>query len=193
MTLLTACTSTTKIKNSWSNSEYKSMHYSDVLIIGIHNDFSKRNDYENKLAEKLRAQGINAVAASSIKLLAQERDREQIITYIKDNNFDSVLVTKYQALSLEEIYHSGYKEYQVIGYRGYFRPYYRAAVIEIDHPTYTENRTKVYLEANLFEVSEGSIVWRAVTESVNPQQNLIIDDVINKLSSRIKQDQVFSK
>ena len=43
-------------------------------------------DNEKKLAEKLRAQGVKAVAASSIESLVKKRDREEIISYIKNNN-----------------------------------------------------------------------------------------------------------
>ncbi len=184
--------STTAVKNSWKNPAFNEKNFQKVLVIGVHKEVGVRTEYESKLTNKLKSAGIDAVSASSIKALYGDRNKEQVIDVVKRDGYDSVLVTKYQALKQEEIYKPGYTEYQMIGYRGLFDPFYYNSMIEVHHPGYTIDRETLYLEVSLFETQEGQIVWRGVTASINPSRNNVVDDVITAVTNTIKSTGLFN-
>lgn len=190
--ILIAGCSTTAVKNSWKNPAFNQKNFQKVLVIGVHKEVGVRTEYESKLTNKLKSVGINAISASSIKGLYGERTKEQVIDIVKRDGYDSVLVTKYQALKQEEIYKPGYTEYQVIGYRGLFDPFYYNSLIEVHHPGYTVDRETLFLEVSLFETGEGQIVWRGQTASINPSRNNVVDDVITAVTDKIKSAAIFN-
>lgn len=189
--ILSGCSSTA-IKNSWKNPAFNQKNFQKVLVIGVHKEVGVRTEYESKLTNKLKSAGIDAVSASSIKGLYGDRSKEQVIEVVKKDGYDSVLVTKYQALKQEEIYKPGYTEYQTIGYRGLFDPFYFNSMIEVHHPGYTVDRETLYLEVSLFETNEGQIVWRGVTASINPSRNNVVDDVVSAVTEKIKSAGIFN-
>ncbi len=182
--VLSSC-STTSVKNSWKNPNLTKSSFKNVLVIGVHKDVGIRTEYEVKLSSKLKKAGVNAIAASEIKDLRGNRSKEQVIEIVKKEGYESVLVTKYQALKQEEIYRQGYTEYQLIGYRGFFDPFYSNGMIEIHHPGYTIDRETLYLEVSLFETNEGQIAWRGLTASLNPAANNVIDDVTSAITQKV--------
>jgi hypothetical protein len=92
--LLMAACSGTKTTGSWSDQSYKGQ-IKNVYIIGIAKKDMNRMIFENTFESRLTSEGIKAIA-SYTDLLAtnQEVDREDIIQRMRNNNCDSVLLTR---------------------------------------------------------------------------------------------------
>lgn len=189
--MFTAACSSTSVISSWKNDQTSQQPLDKILVVGIHKEAGMRAEYETRFANKLKSIGINAVAAASIPELARERTKNQVMSLAQNNDFDGILVTKYNALKHEQIYQPGFTDYQIIGYRGYFDPFYSTGIMEIEHPGYTIDREVLYLEVSLFETDQWQIMWRAMTATNDPYKSDVITDVVNSLSQEIKRADLF--
>jgi len=91
--LVTAC-SGTKTTDSWSDQSYKGQ-IKNVYIIGIAKNELNRMAFEDTFESRLTSEGVKAISSYKDNLPTnQEVDREDIIQRMRNNNCDSVLLTR---------------------------------------------------------------------------------------------------
>jgi len=180
--LLSGC-SAAKMTSSWTQEGYTEKS-SKILVIGVTQKQSGRQMFEAAIASKLAARGVSSVA--SYKYFPNEDlTREGIIAFAKENNIDSVMVTKVidrQTMN-QRVSHvtGGPSRYYPYSrrYNGWYGDYHysRAQVVSYDTQYSWAN-----LETNLYLLDGEDMVWSALTE-VEDSNNLSkeINDLGDKL------------
>jgi len=91
--LMTAC-SGTKTSDSWSSQSYKGQ-IKNVYIVGIAKNELNRMIFEDTFESRLTSEGVKAISSYKDNLPTnQEIDREDIIQRMRNNNCDSILLTR---------------------------------------------------------------------------------------------------
>jgi hypothetical protein len=187
MTFLAACSST-QIKESWTNPEFAGGDLGKVMVISVAQDELRRAQFETELAQALERQGVVAIPRADIAALRGKPGRKRVERVVVDRQFDHVLVSRLASIVEDEIEHVGYTEYELYGVRGRFGRYWITDVDVIEHPTYTEERTRLFVETSLFETGEGRVVWRMRTETTNPQYQDLSDELTVAITRRLRSD-----
>jgi len=125
------------------------------------NSRCKKNIYENEFRQQLLKKNIDAISAWELLPENEKLNKETIEKYFKDQNIDAVLVTRAIGTSTEEtVYGSGVSHIAVGSYGFYFSTaqiYYTQS--------YTAEEKIVHMKTDLYETSEGKLIWRATSRS----------------------------
>ena len=90
--LVAACSSTT-MRGSWSDPAFTNK-ISNLYIIGISKDETRRRIFEDTFSRQLASQGVKSFPSYRDLPNNQEQDREIIIQRMKEEGCDSVLITQ---------------------------------------------------------------------------------------------------
>jgi hypothetical protein len=182
-----ATTSPIKVTGSWVNKEKAAgKTYSSVFIIVLTQNLETRTILENDLANAATANGIKAVkslavfgpvvATNDTAVMAalmrkvKEKECETILTV---SLVDAKSETRYipeQSYTYDPMMHYG-------GYYGTFVNYYSYSYSHVYSSGYYDTKSTYYLETNLYEVSDGGILFSIQTKAMNPPE-------INKASTQ---------
>mgnify|MGYP006287748341 CR=1 FL=1 len=171
--LLVGCDST-RIVSTYESPEMEDT-YSGIYVVGIAGDAMPEERMEDNLVRELEEEGYVAAAdATSFEPemnLSQEK-REEIEEKLEGQGFDGILT--FSLVSIEEeadyvagaypmgYYPSGYAYYD--SYWGYYGHYAPLAYT----PGYYTSNTIYHMEANLYDLETGELVWAARSETVEP-------------------------
>ena len=192
VTLLIACATTTKFSAIWGDEAYKK-GIKKILILGLSDKAVIRGSFENHLVKRLEAQGVKAVASSSILAPNVKLDKETFQLHFKDQGFDAVLVTRllkvdttttnYNSSSYSGMYASPYAYRSGMpGSYGGFYGYYGGAYDYAYSSSYSVQSLTVRVETNIYETQNAKLIWSGVSKTFNPAGS---EDAINSLSKQL--------
>jgi len=90
--LAVACSSPLLISN-WKDPAYKAKP-SKIMVVSMDRNPLTRMYFEEKFAEKIKANGANAIASYTVLTSKEQNDPEAIMTQIRALGADTVLVTR---------------------------------------------------------------------------------------------------
>ena len=164
--LLPAC-QTTEILNIWSDDSQKHT-FNKVLIMAVLKEPVYRNLLEQKVVEALKAESINAEAASNLYPDNDVLDEAMTNTAIKQAGADSVMVIRLVDTRKETVYTpgtvyvpGGYGGRYGLGYYGYYGGGYSA----ISTPGYSTEYNIATIETTVFDAASNKRVWSTITET----------------------------
>ena len=185
MFLLVSCASQS-VKSSWTNKDLGAVGIEDVLVVGISGDLTLRRIFETSFVENLQKRGINAIPSYSIEPKPIEPKKEALLKVVEKANAKIVLMTR--------LIHSKEKTVvqQSVGqYSEDYNESIGTAFMAANEPVSAVVKTTKSLETGIYEVKSEKLVWKAVTESVNPE---ITRKYMNKLTgllmSRLESDKL---
>lgn len=164
----------TYVTSSWKADVAKLHKYDKILVLGIISDSSRaiRQVMEKELVDELRSKGITAVSAfeeygpKAFKRMSEEQMNEQI----KKKGFDGVITISLLDRSRERYYVPGEVYYTPFGYGyGYFWGYYSTMYDRLYQPGYYETVTNYLWESNLFDLSDGKLIYSVQSNSFDPE------------------------
>ena len=171
---ITSCSNKgTKVVTSWSNENYQSKAYNKILVLGISEKISSRAEVESAIVKRLFEKDINAVASLSLfppQLQHAPVSEERMVSAVKSNNIDAVLIISLLAKKEEEqvVPSTSYTTGPMYPYAPYYG-YYSTAHRTVHTPERTVKTEKYYLESNFFSVKSKELVWTAQSESIDPK------------------------
>lgn len=184
---------TTKITSSWKakNHENKMYHNTMVWAILPESDSILRAQIETHLVNDLVAKGYHAISSIQVynEKAYQKLTSEQIVDKYKSTGVDAVMTIVLLNKEKEEKYYpGGYFTQQANNY-GTLDNYYNRVYERVLTPGYYVSTTSYYWQGNLFEVSNGALVYSVQTKSLDPYTTdllahengmLIIKDMLKK-------------
>jgi hypothetical protein len=174
---LAGCSSTT-IGGSWKDPEYQGGMLDKVLVIGIAKQETMKRLYEDAFVASLQQQGISATAGYSVLTKNESNDKDLIVKRVKDLGFKNVLISRVAAKKTVEIFHpstttiigdSGlrYLYYRDYPYYNRYNDYYGRSYATIQStPAYATTTDLVILETNIYETTNGEIIYSVQTQSL---------------------------
>lgn len=178
--LLSSCAST-KLTNSWYDTEYSGKNLlQDVLIIGISKDETVRRLFEDRFVAILDQAGIDAIQSYSLKASDIQPTRAAVEEAVKEADAKFVLITRHLSTDTTEHYRPPERVtvYADPYYSRVYR-YYPMAYREVYYtPGYSYEVTTVSMESNLYDASTEKLVWSAQSQSVDPKMTQKYIDVL---------------
>jgi len=148
-----------------------------ILVVGVHEDFSVRGQFENTVARALRAAGTSGEASLYSLSSAKELTAEGLVAAATKARADAVLVTRVVDVKTEN-------PGATTTFTEYFQAYSKYADPMPITTAYTVRvRTDLYLVANQTKV------WSADSTAIE-KQNLfgVIDGIAKALTTQLRKD-----
>jgi hypothetical protein len=186
--LLGACSSTnTEVVNSWKDPTVPVRQYQKVLAVFISNDATTRRSAEDEMARRIP----RAVASYTVLPESELKDAARAKAWVQQNGFDGAVLMRPVAVDKETHYVPGTSAYAVpVGYRsawGYWGTGWGAAY---DPGHYTQDKV-LYVETNVYSLSDDRLVWSSRTKSYNPESvPKLIDEIVSQSVAEMKKQNV---
>lgn len=160
MFLLNGCASTDHVRD-WSSSDAYKQNFEKILIMGLVNNVSLRNDIEHKMVDAAHKKGLKATNSMSMfppELGKPFDDTERIKVRLQERGFDAILTVAIIDIKAKR-YVGPEKRYVPLVYYNRFTNYYYRTEALVYKPGYVSLQTRYFLETNLYEVKAGKLVW----------------------------------
>lgn len=176
----------TRLVDVWQEDSTSARPLAKVLVVAVADDERSRRIFEDSFAREFRAQGVEAVAGYSILAVDAALEKEAISRAIEGKGFDGVVISHHAGSEEETVYYPGRTRTEAWGGGGYrgrgYDGYYRRTWETISDPGYVAEYTTVFIETNVYEVTEQKLIWSGRSESYDPASTL---EIIDALSSEV--------
>lgn len=199
--LLLASCSTARMTDTWTNKEYTNYQPKKVLIVGLTENLTARQIFEEQLKNELTDRGIVAVESSTVfkpsftDLKQTKAAIEQEVNRLSKQGFDAILISAVKGVDEKETY-SGDRYRTQYYWRRFGRYYYLAQDVYYLEGYYT--KYKIYhIEASLYNLKENndkSLVWVASYDIVDPKQiNSTVTNYVTAIIKSLEQKQLINE
>ena len=182
-----ATTPPIKVTGSWVNKEKSSgKTYNSVFIIVLTQNLETRTILENDLAIAATANGIKAVKSLAVFGPVVATDDTAVLAAlmrkVKEKECETILTVSLVDAKSETRYipekSFTYDPMMYYGnYYGTFVNYYSYSYNHVYSPGYYDTKSTYYLETNLYDATDGAILFSIQTKAMNPPE-------INKASTQ---------
>ncbi len=176
--LLAAC-STTHLTSAWRDSSYQGPPLKKIVVVGVSNEIAARRVFEDEFSKALIAAGVDAIPG--YRLLPEKPDRpvEELRAAVMQNQADGILVARTLRTERRTEYSPG--SIMVMPAFGYtsFWGFYGAGAFYNEPTIHTYD--VVTIETNLWPVTDGHVLWSALSESTDPSNVVKLTGELSKL------------
>ena len=185
--VLAGCTSSgTKLMEVWKDPNTAVFDCNKTLVTFASKNATMRAVVEDQLVERIR----NSVAARSAIDNRLTKDVEKFKAEVRAQNFDCAVVVRFLAMEQTTEYTPA-RVYSVPSGYGGFYGYYGAAWTNIYEPGYETEKVTVFLETNIYDVKQDSLIWAAKSRTVNPDQaESVVDDLVDEAVKSMRKDKL---
>jgi len=177
-----ACTASTKTVSTEHASSAGVSRFSNILVIGVADDYERRTRFERKLASELKASGTAATALYVAAGGNKPIEREAIEDLVRSNGYDAVLISKPLNRDTNAEMKTGSPGAKAIRRDDGALHLFRYNYEELNVPVTWSVDFSVTLSTELFAAKDSRKVW-AVETSVSKKKSL--EELINEASETI--------
>ncbi len=205
--LVVACGSTTQLTNVWTDPRFETNSLRKLMVIGIAQSPTMRRLFEDRFAAALKAQGIEA--EPSYRLVGDGNlDSARVRAEMHATGCDGVFVTRIVDQTTVRTYypptpsyvgapyrHGWYGSYPSYGHYSWYG-YYSLGYSYLGTPGYTVENQVVNFETNLYRVSDGQLVWSALSQEWLAQSDTPgteVDPFVRQLVSALLSSRIVAK
>ncbi|NNK96044.1 MAG: hypothetical protein HKP41_16965 [Desulfobacterales bacterium] len=191
MLLLLSSCGTSRLTATWHDVSYgRQKILQDVLIIAVTKDETIKRLFEDTFSAKLGAEGVQAVPSYTLSQPDIKPEQEAIDAAVKEAGARSVIITRHLGTNTKEHYRPPQRVSVFADpYYGGIHGYYPMAYREVYTPGYTVKVTTVSLEANLYDVETGKLVWAVRSESTDPTMTKkYIEELVHLFTGDLKKN-----
>ena len=181
MSFFISCSSSTQLTNVWIDDTYQTEGIKKVLVLGVATENWKKKVYENEFRQQLIKRNVDAVSAWELLPENEKLNKETFEKYFKDQNIDAVLVARAIGTNTEATVIGGGASHIAVGFYGF---YFSTAQLYYTQG-YTAEEKIVLMKSELFETSEGKLIWSANSSSYEPKNT---GDVIKTVSKEVVEE-----
>lgn len=181
--MFVASCASTKVKSVWRASDVPEVKYRKIMIVGVDNRETVRQEFEDAFTAQLVREGIPAVASySQFTLDELEQEQDAIAAKVREMGFDAVLITRLIDRQAVERYYqpprnapSDFRYGSGVNFgAGMYDPsdayrswtgYYSLGYRESARGVMEVVGEQVRLETNLYDVAMGELRWTALSET----------------------------
>ena len=174
LAILPSCTSTTLVQ-VWRDPNYRAQPVNRVFVIGVMPNPMYRVQFENGLAQELRAKGFDAATSSGAFPPGPggqaQLDKELVQKYVTDNKVDLVIVQRLTKKTVEEYVPPSVAYVPPAPYYGGWYGYYGYGYGAVYSPGYMSEQTNVLAETNVYSTKTNpeALIWSGNSNTFNVQ------------------------
>ncbi len=173
--------SSSQLVNVWKNPEQPRTAFTKMMVITMKRDAAIRRLWEDSFVNALRAYGVSATPSYQLFPDALP-DTQEVVSTVRENNFDGIIITSNLPSRTEDQYMPGYiTEVPVYRYDRWYNTYsvyyqdiYEPGYIAID--TVIRHRIDVWSAGG-----KGELVWTATSEVIDPTSDQAVDHEITEM------------
>jgi len=173
-----SCSPSSQLTNLYVDDAYKGMQFKKVLVVGMAKEEWKRKVYENEFRKDLMQHNVQVLTAWQELPKGETISKETFYKYFSDKNIDAVFVIMAAGSKTEETMTSAGSSNVYVGFYGF----YVSSASYFYSPVTTSEETVVYMKTNIYETSEGTLIWSIKSQSFEPQNT---GDVIKTVSYNV--------
>ena len=173
-----SCSPSTQFTNLYVDDAYKGKELKKVLVVGMAKEEWKRKVYENEFRQELMKHNVEVLIAWQEMPKGETISKETFDKYFKDQNIDAVFVVIAAGSKTEETMTRGGSANVYVGFYGF----YVSSASYYYSPVTTSEEQVVYMKTNIYETSDGILIWSAKSQSFEPQNT---GDVIKTVSYNV--------
>ena len=178
--LLVSCGTYTDLIGTWTKPSYVNKGYGKVLVFAIGTkSLVNQSVAERAVATRMASLGTTAVPASDIFPQGKyDADRDgkldnpavadEIAKVLSDQGFEAVLLFGVKDIKEAQRYVQGSVSYQPVSYYNGWYNYWSTTYQAVETPGYYTTDIDAYVDANMFDIATGDLVWSAQTDILNP-------------------------
>ena len=173
--MLGACTSSTKMRDTWHADDFNAENFDNVLVIGHTTNTSTRLIWESAFTRELENHGIKAIQSNHV-LGNGKLNKEKILAYVAENNITYVLATRVEDIketnnyvqptatvySTGGYYYPGYYGHTGYGYWG------GGSSSMMTTEGYMDTYTTIIMETTIYDGKTHQLVWAAKSDVFEP-------------------------
>jgi hypothetical protein len=141
-----------------------------------------RRTTEDKLAAQLSRHGVRAVPAYALLSDADQKDREHMMSMLREKGFDGLVEVKLVDAHQQLVVYPGF---------GYYDGYWAGAWGNYWGGTDVTAVTIVRVEVNAYSLANNQLIWSAMSKSTDPDStNDLVNAVSKVMGERLAQDRI---
>jgi hypothetical protein len=187
--LMGACAPNTEVINSWKDPNAQPRKFNKVLAVFMTKDVGMRRAGEDELVRKL---GKNAVASYTVLPESVTGDRAKAKAWIQKEGFDGLVIMRPLAVNQETTYVPG-QAYVVPSHYSSAWGYWGTGWGYAYDPGYVQQDQVVTVEANVYSVADGKLIWASHTKTYNPESvKNLVNDIVDQTAVAMKREKAIA-
>ena len=175
---ISGCAATTQVVSHWQDPDYTAGPLKKIVVFIAIKDESGRRAAEDEAVQKLTGttKGVASYTLYPDQEKLRKTARQEIKSRLTQEGIDGALVIRLQSVNKDQQYvppqtvAAPYGSYY--DYAGYAYGY------TYDMPGYTYVDTKYMIEALVYKLPEGTMIWSTTIQATNPDSRQeVVDDV----------------
>ncbi len=176
--MILSCSPSMQFANLYVDDAFKGMQIKKALVVGMAKEEWKRKVYENEFRQDLMKHNVEVLTAWQEFPKGETISKETFYKYFSDKNIDAVFVVMAAGSKTEQTMSRGGSSNVYVGFYGF----YVSSASVYYSPQTTSEESVVYMKTNIYETSEGILIWSAKSQSFEPQST---GDVIKTVSFNV--------
>lgn len=156
-------TTTTEIEQTWQAPSAAQTRFTKVLAVYAGKDVTVRRSAEDRLVQRLAAQGVTARPAYAVLTDAEIANLDAAKTKLRAQGFDGVVAMRVVDRETQVEYSPGTFD----GYWGVAWPYWGYGY-GYGYPGYAYTETIVRIETTAYSLDTNKLVWSALSATTDP-------------------------
>jgi len=176
--IIFSCSPSSQFTNLYVDDAYKGMQFKKVLVVGMAKEEWKRKVYENEFRSQLIKHNVEVLTAWQELPKGETISKETFYKYFSDKNIDAVFVVMAAGSKTETTLSKGGSANVYVGFYGF----YVSSASYYYSPVTTSEESVVYMQTNIYETTDGTLIWSIKSQSFEPQNT---GDVIKTVSYNV--------
>jgi len=176
--IIFSCSPSSQFTNLYVDDAYKGMQFKKVLVVGMAKEDWKKKVYENEFRSQLIKHNVEVLTAWQELPKGETISKETFYKYFSDKNIDAVFVVMAAGSKTETTMTGGGSANVYAGFYGF----YVSSASYYYSPVTTSEESVVYMQTNIYETTDGTLIWSVKSQSFEPQNT---GDVIKTVSYNV--------
>ena len=174
-----SCSPSTEMTDMYVDEAFTGKGFNKILVLGLAKDEWKRKVYENEFRSQLLNHNVEVLMAWQELPKGEQLNRETFEKYFREKNVDAILVAIEGGESMDKtLYSGGGSSHVYVGFYGF----YASTASYYFNSEFLAEEKIVHMRTNLYETTEGKIIWSAKSQSFEPSST---GDVVKAVSSKV--------
>ncbi len=181
LVLVTCGCASTKMTKAWVYPERGPLEYNNIMAMVLVQDSLVRRSGEDELVYQIRK--ADAIASYTVLRDDEMQDENLVRKAVADSGVDAIVVMRpvydeQEVRYVQGSYPAAYNSFY--GYYGWAYPV-------VYSPGYYRNDRLVGVETNIYDTSDGKLVWSGLSQTTNPKDTRkLVSDTAKAVRSAMK-------
>ena len=168
VSILCGCASSDRVVKTYEDPDFTGRAFANVLVVGVHQNATTRRRFESAVAEAIRARGAAASPSLNFMLSTDDLSRDSLLTIVKREGFDAVLVTRLLDAQVRVENREGRSTAEAQRRNDIvLADFFRYDYIEYKDPMVSNTVSTVILATDLYDVASESKIWSVESSAVD--------------------------